>query len=385
MTTKLAILGSTGSIGANALDVVSRLPEGLFRITALSADSNIELLARQARKFRPKIVAVGSPRSASKIKKMLPSGTKVVQGKEGLDHIVSRSDTDLVLFAISGSACLAPLLQAIRHKKRIALANKESLVSGGELVMRLARKNGVGIIPIDSEHSAIFQCLAGARAHLKKIYLTGSGGPLLDIPKKRFGSLSRKDVLNHPKWKMGKKISVDSATMMNKGLEIIEAKWLFGMDEKDIQVLVHPEAVIHSMVEMSDGSVMAQLGVPDMRLPIQYALTFPARYDTGMPRLKFTELEALTFREPDTGKFPCLALARSALKAGGTHPAVLNAADEEAVARYLDGEIRFTAIPEVIEKVLSRHRDQAEGGTSLADITRADEWARQEARSLCYR
>lgn len=383
MTTRLAILGSTGSIGVNALDVVSRMPEGMFSVTALSADSNIRLLSLQAGKFRPKAVSVGSEELARAIRKTLPAGIEVLVNRSGLKEIVSRGDVDLALFAISGSSCLEPLVEAIKRKKRVALANKESLVSGGELVMRLAAKNGVGIIPIDSEHSAIFQCLDGRGASIRKIYLTGSGGPLLDVPKKRFGSLSQRAVLSHPKWRMGKKITVDSATMMNKGLEIIEAKWLFDVPESSIEVLVHPEAIIHSMVEFADGSVLAQLGLPDMRLPIQYALTYPERVAGAVKRLDFSEVKSLSFREPDTVKFPCLALAREALKKGGTYPAVLNAADEEAVRRYLAGDIPFTAIPKAIEKVLRRHRGAAKSGMSLKEILDAEKWAKEEARSIC--
>jgi 1-deoxy-D-xylulose-5-phosphate reductoisomerase len=384
MTQRLAILGSTGSIGVNALDVVSRLPKGSFRITALSADSNIKLLAEQARRFRPKIVSVGSEELAVKIKRLLPSGIKISVNREGLCETVSRSDVDIVLFAISGSSCLEPLVKAIKNKKRIALANKESLVSGGAVVMKLARKNGVRMIPIDSEHSAIFQCLDGKRALARKIYLTGSGGPLLDIPKKRFDTMPQEAILNHPKWRMGRKITVDSATMMNKGLEIIEAKWLFEACESSIEVLVHPEAIVHSMVEFVDGSIIAQLGVPDMRIPIQYALTYPSRIATRMPRLDFSVTTSLSFRSPDIDKFPCLGLAREALKKGSTHPAVLNAADEEAVRCYLEGGIRFTAIPKIIEKVLGRHRSPKAGSLSLDNITEAEEWAKEEARSLCY-
>jgi 1-deoxy-D-xylulose-5-phosphate reductoisomerase len=383
MTKRLAILGSTGSIGVNALDVVSRLPEGLFRVIALSADSNIGLLSRQAKKFRPKIISVGSEELAFEIKKTLPRGIKVAVNRDGLNEIASRSDVDLALFAISGSSCLVPLIEAIKHKKAIALANKESLVSGGEIVMKLAAKNGVDIIPVDSEHSAIFQCLGGKKDLIRKIFLTGSGGPLLDVPKNSFRKLTQRSVLNHPKWRMGRKITVDSATMMNKGLEVIEAKWLFGVDESSIEVLIHPEAIIHSMVEFIDGSVLAQLGVPDMRLPIQYALTYPARSRAGVPRLDFSAVKSLSFRKPDIGKFPCLGLAREALKKGGTHPAVLNAADEEAVRCYLNGDIDFTAIPKMIEKVLARHRRQSKKALSLEDILEAESWAKEEARSLC--
>jgi 1-deoxy-D-xylulose-5-phosphate reductoisomerase len=378
---KIAILGSTGSIGVNTLDVLSRL-KGAFRVAALSADSNVELLAAQARRFRPDTVAIGNGFLASKVKKLVPAGTRVLPGPEGLREIAADRRVEMVVFAISGNACLAPLLEAIRRRKRIALANKEALVSAGPLVTGLAKASGVRILPVDSEHSAIFQCIDGSSQELSRIYLTGSGGPLLDVSAKRFDSLPARMILKHPKWNMGRKISVDSATMMNKGLEIIEAQALFGLDEERIEVLIHPEAIIHSMVEFSDGAVLAQLAVPDMRLPIQYALTYPARAKACVRRVDFTKLGSLTFRAPDVRKFPCLGLARQAARSGGTAPAVLCAADEEAVKCYLEGNIKFSGIPKTIEKVLSRHRN-VKGGMSVNDILDADAWAREEARSFC--
>ncbi|MDP2912773.1 MAG: 1-deoxy-D-xylulose-5-phosphate reductoisomerase [Candidatus Omnitrophota bacterium] len=383
MKKRIAILGSTGSIGVNTLDVISGLGSR-YVITALTADSSIRLLAHQARKYRPKIIFVGTELLAKKIKPLIPSGTEVVFGRDDLSRIVSRSDVDLVVFAISGSACLIPLVEAIRAGKAVALANKESLVSAGEIIMKLARKHNVKIIPVDSEHSAIFQCLnAIGKEFLTKIYLTGSGGPLLKVAKDKFDSLPRNFILKHPKWKMGKKISVDSATMMNKALEIIEAKHLFGMDDKSIEVLIHPEAIIHSMTEFKDGSVLAQLGTPDMRLPIQYALTYPDRAGGVVKRLDFSMVKALTFLKPDFRKFPCLGLARTAARRGGTSPAVLCASDEEAVKNYLEGRIRFSDIPKIIEKVLSRHAEIT--GPSLSDILKAERWAQEEARILCRR
>jgi len=379
---RIAILGSTGSIGANTLDVVSKL-KGAFRVAALSADSNSGLLAAQAQAFRPEIVSIGNGLLASQIRKLVPAGTKVLSGAEGLREIVASRNVDMVVFAISGAACLVPLLEAIRHKKAIALANKEALVSAGTLVMKLAKANGVRILPVDSEHSAIFQCLNGRPQGLSRIYLTGTGGPLLDVSAKKFDSLPPSFILKHPKWNMGKKISVDSATMMNKGLEIIEAQHLFGLDERHIEVLIHPEAIIHSMVEFSDGAVLAQMAVPDMRLPIQYALTYPGRAQTPVKRVDFTKLASLTFRPPDVKKFPCLGLARQAARAGGTLPAVLCASDEEAVKCYLGGNVKFSGIPKMIEKVLGRHRNKRLG-VSVGDILDADAWAREEMRSLCY-
>ena len=384
--TRLAILGSTGSIGINTLKVISGL-KGRFEVTALSAGSNVKLLAEQARRFRPKIIAIAEAPSVKEIKRSgLPPATKVVCGAEGLNEIVSRRDVDLVVFAISGSLCLVPLSSAIKAKKRIALANKESLVSAGSIIMDLAKKKNVTIVPVDSEHSAIFQCLASREGALRKIYLTGSGGPLLDVDRRRFDKLPRKFILNHPKWRMGRKISVDSATMMNKGLEIIEAMHLFSVDEKFIEVLVHPEAIIHSMVELVDGNVFAQAAVPDMRIPIQYALTYPERLaGSGVGRVDFSKQGSLTFRKPDSKKFPCLELAREAARSGPTAGAVLCAADEEAVTAYLNGSISFSRIPFVIEKVLNRHKIKSSASLTIDDILMADEWARIMARSLCYR
>jgi 1-deoxy-D-xylulose-5-phosphate reductoisomerase len=382
MKKRIALLGSTGSIGVNALKVISCLRDK-FEITALSAGSNIKALADQARRFDPKVLCVGDAALARKLKALVPSGIDILDGADGLEEIVSRTDVDIVIFAISGSSCIAPLVRAIKSGKRIALANKESLVSAGRIVMSLAKKNNVPIIPIDSEHSAIFQCLEGKRPFLNKIYLTATGGPLLDIPKNRFDSLSRKFILNHPKWKMGSKISVDSATMMNKGLEVIEARWLFDIEEKTIDVLVHPEAAVHSMIELIDGTVFAQISLPDMRLPIQYAITYPARLRSKVESLDFSKIKNLSFRKPDTDKFPCLKLAREALKKSGTYPAVLNAADEEAVKSYLGGRIKFSRIPAVIEKVLEHHKRSIKE-PSIGDIMGAESWAREEIVKLCH-
>jgi len=383
MTKKIAVLGSTGSIGRSTLDVIAK-SGGSFEVVALAAESNVSLLAEQSRAFRPKIVSVGDEALAGKMKRILPSGSgaKVVSGLDGLKEIVRRPDVDIIVFAISGTACLAPLAEAISRKKEIALANKEALVAGGELVMKLAEANGVKIVPVDSEHSAIFQCLEGRRKDLAKIYLTGSGGPLLNIPKSGFDRLTKSFILNHPKWKMGRKISVDSATMMNKGLEIIEASRLFGVGENSVEVLIHPEAIIHSMVELVDGTVLAQLARPDMRLPIQYALTYPERSAIPFGRIDFSKTDLLSFREPDVRKFPCLRLAREALKAGGTYPAALAAADEEAVKNFLDGKIRFSEITKVIEKVLARHKGSS-GKLTLGRILEADAAAKEEARKIC--
>ncbi|MCX5665950.1 MAG: 1-deoxy-D-xylulose-5-phosphate reductoisomerase [Candidatus Omnitrophica bacterium] len=382
MRKRIALLGSTGSIGVNALKVISSLSDK-FEIIALSADSNIKALSGQARNFGPKVLCVRDAALAGKLKAIVPSGIGILNGSSGLEEIVSRRDVDIVIFAISGSSCITPLLRAIKNRKRIALANKESLVSAGAIVMPLARKYNVPIIPVDSEHSAIFQCLGSEkRPFLNKMYLTATGGPLLDIPKSRFDKYSRKFILKHPKWKMGSKISVDSATMMNKGLEVIEARWLFDIEEDKIDVLVHPEAAVHSMIELIDGTVFAQISLPDMRIPIQYAITYPARLCTEVEFLDFSKIKNLSFRKPDLNKFPCLRLARESLKRSGTYPAVLNAADGEAVNSYLKGKINFSRIPAVIEKVLEHHK-RSPNEPSIGDIMGAESWAREETLRLC--
>ena len=382
MKKRIAILGSTGSIGTNALDVLSRFKRE-FEVVGLSAGTNIKLLARQAGRFRPKVVCIGNEQLAGKIRRSIPAGTVILSGTDGLKDIVSRPDVDLVLLAIAGTACLVPLVEAVKAKKRIALANKEALISAGPLVTALAGKSGAELIPVDSEHSAIFQCLDGRRDKLSRIYLTGSGGPLLNVSAKKFDSLSKRSILKHPKWKMGEKITIDSATMMNKGLEIIEAQYLFGVEEGRIEVLIHPEAIIHSMVEFIDGAVLAQLAVPDMRIPIQYALTYPVRKEGFVANVDFAKINRLSFRPPDTGKFPCLELAREAARSGGSDPVVLCAADEEAVRSYLAGKIRFSDIPKVIEKVLSRHKNVKIASLSLDDLLDAGEWAVKEVRAIC--
>jgi len=384
MRRRVAVLGSTGSIGKSALDVISRLDRD-FEVVALSANSNIKALAAQARYFHPKVITVGNERLILDIKRLLPRGVRVLSGCEGLNEIVSRSDVDIVVMAISGTACIEPLVKTIAGGKRIALANKEALVSAGPIIMALAsRSKKAEIIPVDSEHNAIFQCInRSGRLDMSKIYLTGSGGPLLDVPKKDFDKVSTKMVLNHPKWKMGRKISVDSATMMNKGLEVIEAKYLFGVDDSVIEVLIHPEAIVHSMVEFVDGSVMAQMGVPDMRIPIQYALTYPRRLKGAAGSVDFVRAAKLSFRKPDDRKFPCLDMARRAARLGGTAPAVLCAADEEAVKFYLDGRIKFSDIPEIIENVLSKNNNRSKSSLTVCGVLDAVSWAKEETRSIC--
>ncbi|MFA5336413.1 MAG: 1-deoxy-D-xylulose-5-phosphate reductoisomerase [Candidatus Omnitrophota bacterium] len=378
---KISILGSTGSIGTNALDVIARHPRE-FSVTGLAAHSNSDLLIKQARKFRPKTVAICDESKANRVRKALSgAGIKVLGGYEGVNELAGYDDADIALVSIVGAAGLIPTLRAIHAVKTVALANKEPLVMAGQIIMSMARQRGVRILPVDSEHSAIFQCLHGHnREDIRKIYLTGSGGPLKNVAAKKFHALSPEEVVNHPRWKMGKKISVDSATLMNKGLEIIEAKWLFGVGVDKIDVLIHPEAIIHSMVEFVDGSIMAQLSQTDMRLPITYAFSYPGRVKSVLPALDFIKLGKFTFSPPDFGKFPCLRMAYDAAKKGGSDPVVLNAANEEAVLAFLDKKIRFTKIPAIIEKVLSSHKTAKE--PSLNEILEIDAWARQQARRL---
>jgi 1-deoxy-D-xylulose-5-phosphate reductoisomerase len=360
--------------------VIARHP-GQFRVVALSCDSNAGILARQANAFRPEAVAVNDVSRVKELKQGLKGPARkirVYDGPQGVRELAREVEADLVLMSIGGARSLLPLIAALESRKDVALASKEPLVSAGEIVMETARRMGVRLIPVDSEHSAVFQCLAGRDAkELKKIYLTGSGGPLRTLDKRSFDRLPRSRILRHPKWKMGKKISVDSATMMNKGLEVIEAKWLFGVSEDDISVLVHPEAVVHSLVEFIDGALIAQLAIPDMRLPIQYALNFPGRLETDEYRVDFRKLGSLSFFAPDTKKFPCLDIAYAASRRGGTYPAVLNAANEEAVRMYLEGALKFSMIPRLLERVLSLHRGMERFG--LDDIIKVDAWAREEA------
>jgi len=377
---RIAIFGSTGSIGSNTIDVIARYPDR-FRVVALSCGSNVEALAAQANRFRPYALGISDVSKIKELKNRLnASGSRIriFDGDGGIEELARTVSADLIVMAIPGAKSLMPLLAAIDAKKDIALASKESLVCAGEFVMRAVKRRGVRLIPVDSEHSAIFQCLAGRNVEeLKKIYLTGTGGPLWPVKKRFFDRLPRSRILAHPKWKMGRKISVDSATLMNKGLEVIEAKWLFGLSEDDISVLVHPEAIVHSLVEFIDGAMIAQLAIPDMRLPIQYALNFPDRLRTDAFRVDFNKLGGLSFYPPDTKRFPCLRLACETSKRGGTRPAVLNAANEEAVKMYLAGSLTFTGIPNLIEKVLARHRSVNRYG--LEDVLASDAWAREEA------
>ncbi len=374
---QIAILGSTGSIGKQTLEVISQFPRE-FKVSYLTTNGNIELLFDQVAQYKPKGVVVLDEKAYTKAKSRLAGTTEVLFGENGLLDVVQRKDVDIVVSAVVGFAGLQPTIKAIEAKKKIALANKETLVVAGAIIMPLAEANKVDILPIDSEHSAIFQCLTGELPNkIEKIILTASGGPFRNTPLEDLADVTVDEALNHPNWRMGNKITIDSATLMNKGLEVIEAHWLFGMPAEKIEVVVHPQSIIHSMVEFVDGSIKAQLGVPDMKIPIQYALTHPSRSLSKWQRINFPQLKEMTFFEPDTEKFPCLRLAFDALRAGGTVPAVMNAANEIAVAKFLDGSIKFLDIPHLIRKVMEKH--SAAANPSLEEIVEADSWAREFA------
>ena len=379
---KITILGSTGSIGTQTLDVV-RKNRDKFEVIAISANSSIDLLLEQILEFNPKYVAVYNEESASKLKNMIPSNIdiEVLSSMEGLVKICELEEIDIVLTAVVGMIGLMPTMAAIKAKKTIALANKETLVTAGEIVMREAKKNNVTILPVDSEHSAIFQCLNGERKKdIEKIILTASGGPFRGKNKEELINVTKDQALKHPNWDMGRKISIDSSTLMNKGLEVIEAKWLFDVDVEDIEVVVHPQSIIHSMVSFKDSSVMAQLGCPDMRLPIEYALTYPERSKTDFERLDLAKIATLTFEKPDMETFPCLELAFKALKLGGTYPAVLNSANEFLVNEFLNDKIGFYDIPYYIERSLQHHNNRS--NPTLEDILEVDKETREYLGNL---
>lgn len=376
----IAILGATGSIGRNSLEVIRAYPDR-FRVSVLTTNRNIDLLEAQAREFRPSAVVVLDPERATILRSRLGDLTKVLSGPEGLEVVVRRDDVDVVISSLVGFAGVRPTAEAIRHRKRIALANKETLVAAGAFITGLVRENGVELIPVDSEHSAILQCLAGEdSARVARLILTASGGPFRTTPPEEFARITVEQALRHPNWSMGHKITIDSATLMNKGLEVIEAHWLFGLPADRIDVVVHPQSIIHSMVEFVDGSVKAQLGLPDMKLPIQYALTHPDRLPMNGGRVSFPRLEQMTFFEPDRKRFPCLDLAYEALRADGTMPAVLNAANEVAVAGFLDRALPFDRIADVIRRTMDEHRPIAH--PDLDDIVEADRWARKMAHTV---
>lgn len=376
----LGILGSTGSIGCQALQVAESLPEEIT-VTALAAGQNVELLATQAKKFRPKVVAIAAEEKYRELKHAL-TGTniRVLAGEEGLSYVAAGTESSTVLAAIVGIAGLKPTLAAIQQGKRVALANKETLVTAGRIVQQAKVKSGAEILPVDSEHSAIWQCLrSGRKEEVKNLILTASGGPFRTWTKDQLAQVTVRDALTHPNWTMGAKITIDSATLMNKGLEILEAKWLFELPLKKIKVLVHPESIVHSLVEFVDGSVVGQLSLPDMRLPIQLALTYPKRLEAAWPRLNLAG-KTLTFEEPDTERFPSLKLACQAGEMDGTAPAVLNAANEISVEEFLRGRLPFNQIVPTVEKVLSEHKVQAD--PDLDTILAVDAWARDQARKV---
>lgn len=375
----LSIFGSTGSIGTNTLNIVEMFPER-FAIKALAAKTNATLLAEQIERFSPEIAVVFDEKVALELKNTLPynTSTEILCGEDGYRAAAEHPDVDMVVTAMVGAAGLMPTLAAIEAGKNIALANKETLVMAGGIVMERAAQRNVQILPIDSEHSAIFQCIAGNRNEdLDKILLTGSGGPFLKRPGDTFDTIKPEDALKHPTWQMGKKISIDSATLMNKGLEVIEAKWLFDVSLDRIEVVIHPQSVIHSMVSYQDGFVMAQLGIPDMKAAIAYALSYPERLALKQPSPDFKQIGAFTFAQPDLEKFPCLALAFEACRKGGTLPAVLNAANEVAVDAFLNYRTPFVKIPNIIRNTMDKHAVIM--NPDLSDILEADGWARTRA------
>ncbi|MCL6638939.1 MAG: 1-deoxy-D-xylulose-5-phosphate reductoisomerase [Firmicutes bacterium] len=380
----IVILGSTGSIGRQTLAVVRSMPDR-FRVVGLAAGSNWRLLAGQIREFRPVAAALAGAEALTSLSRELGAACpELASGRAGLESLAQIPSADLVVVAVTGAAGIYPTIAAIRAGKDVALANKETLVAAGEPVTGLAKRKGVRLLPVDSEHSAIWQCLRGETpAAVAKIILTASGGPFRETEREKLAFVTPEMALAHPNWQMGKKITVDSATLMNKGLEVIEARWLFEVDYNQIEVVVHPQSIIHSAVEFCDGSVIAQMGLPDMRLPIQYALTYPDRLKSGLPRLRFADLAGLTFIEPDHKRFPALKLAYEAGKAGGTMPAVLNAANEVAVGAFLQGRIRFPDITAIVAAVMEQHHVVTR--PSLDAIMEADRLAREAAIKLAGR
>lgn len=377
---RVVVLGSTGSIGLSALNIIGAFPKR-FKAVALSTHSRVDTLARQCREFNPGFVCVADPAKAHACAGVLPRGTKVFSGEEGLLEMISRVRADIIVMAIRGSAALKPLLHALHKGYDVALANKETLVMAGEIVMRCAARNKARILPVDSEQSAIWQCIEGRdRASIRRVLLTASGGPFRGMSARQLRDVPLRRVLRHPRWKMGQKITVDSATMMNKGLEYIETMMLFNVGFEKIEVVIHPESICHSMVEFSDGIIMAQLSVPDMRIPLYYALAYPERFANTLPSVDFFRLKALHFEKPDLEAFPCLRLAMDAAREGGTLPAVLNASNEVAVDAYVRGRVRFGDIARIVSGVMSRHKGAAH--PSLGDILDADAEARSEAMRL---
>ena len=375
----VVLLGSTGSIGTSTAKVAEDLPEDI-RLVGLAAGGNDALLAEQAKQFQPELVSISSPEKAEELRSKL-DGIRVASGEEGLIELATLPSADIVLIAIVGTAGLQPALAAIRAGKDIAVASKEILVMAGEIVMAEARKHGVNVLPVDSEHSAIFQCLDGRPPDsVRRLILTASGGPFRQTPLEDFAGITVKQALKHPSWVMGRKITIDSATMFNKGLEMIEARWLFNIPMPQVDVIVHPQSVVHSMVEFVDGSILSQLSTPDMCLPIQYALTWPSRAASERVQTDFAALGRLDFEAPDLAKFPALGQARRAGEVGGTLPAVLNAANEIAVDAFCDGQSSFVGIASLVTEVMDQH--QVIEHPTLDEIIEADQWARETARDV---
>jgi len=376
----ISILGSTGSIGQSTLDIVRRYPDK-FKVFGLSAHRDVDSLLAQIAEFSPKVVCLTDLSACELLKKQAPNSVKVVSGMEEIDETFVDPSVELVMMAISGVAALKPLISAIKAKKNIASANKEAVVSTGRLVLELAEEYGAKILPVDSEHSAIWQCLNDNEVKtVKKVHLTASGGSFRNLSKDELDKVTPEQAIHHPRWKMGKKITVDSGTLMNKGLELIEAMNLFNLKFEQIEVLVHPQSIIHSMVEYIDGTIMAQLGTTDMRIPIQYALSYPEKLPTNVEPIDFPALASLTFEKPKFENFPCLELAFSAAKLGGTMPCVLNTANEVAVDAFLNHRIRFTDIPKIVEETTKLH--QVKNDFSLDDIFATEKWAREEAAKV---
>jgi len=378
---RLAILGSTGSIGVNTLDIVRQFPER-FEVISLSAGLNTKLLKQQILEFRPKLVSVLNKELASSLRREIHDiPIEILYGIEGLIQVATHPDVDQVVSAIVGAVGLIPTLSAIKTGKAIALANKESLVMAGKIMMEEAKKNDAQILPVDSEHSAIFQALLGHQSQdVHRLILTASGGPFLNFPISRLSEVTVKEALNHPHWEMGKKITIDSASLMNKGLEVIEAHWLFNIPVEKIVVQIHPQSVIHSMVEYIDGSIIGLMGINDMRIPISYALSFPQRLNLNLPPLDLSQVGALTFLSPDPERFPCLRLAYQSIEIGETMPTILNAANEVSVNAFLEGAIKFTGVPILLQKVMAEH--EVKTVRTIEDILRADQWARERSRSI---
>ncbi|MDC0835213.1 1-deoxy-D-xylulose-5-phosphate reductoisomerase [Geitlerinema sp. CS-897] len=376
----ITLLGSTGSIGTQTLDIVAQYPDR-FRLVGIAAGNNIELLVRQVRQFKPEIVAIRNEDKFSELKEALADldpQPQLLSGEAGIIEVARYGDAEAVVTGIVGCAGLLPTIAAIEAGKDIALANKETLIAGGPVVNPLIEKHGVKLLPADSEHSAIFQCLQGVpEGGLKRIILTASGGAFRDWPVEKLPEVTVADAIKHPNWSMGRKITVDSATLMNKGLEVIEAHYLFGLDYDDIDIVVHPQSIIHSLIELQDTSVLAQLGWPDMRLPLLYAMSWPERLKTDWEKLDLVKAGDLTFRDPDRQKYPCMDLAYTAGRAGGSMTAVLNAANEQAVALFLDEKVQFLDIPKLIESTIDRHRSDNTQTPTLEDILAADTWARR--------